>query len=316
MELELLKWIGVFGISLFALIKFSDLFTDSAEKIGLMLGIPSFIVGVTIVSIGTSLPELVTSLIAVAENSSEIVPGNIIGSNIANICLILGVGAVLGKELKISFDIANIDLPILVGSAFLLSFLMWMGGISQAEAVVLIIGFFIYFFYTLSHEARSNQDIAAEEEKKPDFDPKPIIFVLIGAVGIFFGAKYTIESVEQLSAILKIGKEIIAVSAVALGTSLPELAVTLSAVKKKNHEMIIGNVLGSNIFNTFAVAGFPGIIKGLKVPNSLIEVSIPIFLIATIVFYVAAKDRKITRWEGWLFLLLYALSIGKTFGLV
>ena len=122
---DLFLWIGIFIVSLLVLIKASGYFTDSAERIGIFFGIPAFIVGVTIVSIGTSLPELVSSIFAVLRNSSEIVAGNVIGSNIANIFLVLGITAIIGKKLKITYELSHVDMPFLVGSAFLLMLTVW-----------------------------------------------------------------------------------------------------------------------------------------------------------------------------------------------
>ena len=117
---ELIIWIVIFIVSLFVLIKASDFFTDSAEQIGLFLGISPFLIGVTIVSVGTSMPELISSIVAVYQNSSEIVFGNVIGSNIANIFLIIGVASLISSPLRIQYELINVDLPLFVGSTFLL----------------------------------------------------------------------------------------------------------------------------------------------------------------------------------------------------
>ncbi|GAH33655.1 unnamed protein product, partial [marine sediment metagenome] len=122
-----LIWIIVFVVSLFVLIKASDYFTHSAEKIGLFFGIPLFIVGATIVAVGTSLPELISSIFAVLRNSSEIVVGNVVGSNVANIFLVLGIAAIVGRRMKLTYELIHVDLPLLIGSAFLLAVTIWDG---------------------------------------------------------------------------------------------------------------------------------------------------------------------------------------------
>ena len=144
-------------------------------------------------------------------------------------------------------------------------------------------------------------------------EAKPFIILVISGVFVYVGARYTIESIIELSAMLNLGKEVIAVSAVALGTSLPELAVTLSAVKSGNPEMVIGNVLGSNIFNAYAVMGIPGLFSDLIIPKDLIDFGVPALIAVSILFLVSAVDRRVSKWEGWLFLLFYAFFIGKMF---
>ncbi|MCH8329738.1 MAG: calcium/sodium antiporter, partial [Nanoarchaeota archaeon] len=305
---EILIWIAVFVASLFVLIKASDYFTDSAEKIGLFFGLPAFIVGVTIVAIGTSLPELISSIFAVLRNSSEIVVGNVIGSNITNIFLILGIAAIVGKKLKITYELTHVDLPILVGSAFLFAAMIWDGVFSLGEALLSIVGIIIYFLYTVNSE-REYKDVEIKKEmkeelrKKKKLDIKTIAILVLSAVFIFIGARYTIESVIELSEIFNLGKEIIAVSAVALGTSLPELAVSITAVRKGKPEIAVGNILGSNIFNTFVVMGVSALFGVLIIPQSILTFALPMMLIATLMFFFITQTKEVTKWEGYLLLL-------------
>ncbi|MCH8003971.1 MAG: calcium/sodium antiporter [Nanoarchaeota archaeon] len=318
--LEMLIWIAVFVASLFVLIKASGYFTDSAEKIGIFFGLPAFIVGVTIVAIGTSLPELISSIFAVLKNSSEIVVGNVVGSNITNILLILALAAIIGKKLKITFELIHVDLPILVGSAFLFAAMIWDGVFTLPEALLSIVGIIIYFLYTVNSErehkdAEIKKEMKEELRKKKKLDIKTIAILVVSAVFIFIGAKYTIESVIKLSEIFNLGKEIIAVSAVALGTSLPELAVSITAVRKGKPEIAVGNVLGSNIFNTFVVMGVPAFFGALIIPQSILTFGLPMMLIATLLFFFITQEKEITKWEGYLLLLFYVFFIGKLFSL-
>jgi len=140
---------------MFVLIKASDYFTDSAEKIGIFFGLPAFLIGVTIVSIGTSLPELITSIFAVLNNASEIVVSDVIGSNITNIFLVLGVSAIVGKRLKIGFEIIRVDLPMLIGSTFLLAITIYDGIFTLPEALLCILGIIIYLTYTVKTEKKT-----------------------------------------------------------------------------------------------------------------------------------------------------------------
>jgi cation:H+ antiporter len=323
--IDLIIWIGIFIVSLGVLIKSSDYFTESAEKIGIHFGIPAFIVGVTIVAFGTSLPELVSSLIAVFAGSSEIVAANVIGSNIANILLVLGIAAIIAKKFTISHEIESVDLPMLIGSAFLLFMMCLDGKFTFGEGIIMLLGIILYIMYAISShkESLEKDDKHVEGIKKENIGFSTWGILVTSVVFIFIGAKYTIDSVIVISDILDIGKDIIAVIAVALGTSLPELMVTVSAARKGNAEMAVGNVLGSNIFNSFMVMGIPALFAPwfvsegyLKVSTELISFALPIMIIATLLYVFMTRDKKITQWEGWTLILVYVFFVFSTFGLV
>ncbi|MGB3695150.1 MAG: calcium/sodium antiporter [Spirulinaceae cyanobacterium] len=311
---ELLLFCLIFVASLLVLVKASDFFTDSAEKIGLYAGLPPFIIGVTIVSIGTSLPELISSIIAVMEGSSEIVVANVVGSNIANVCLIIGVACIVGtKGLRITYDLVSVDLPLFVGSAFLLVLAVWDKTFSLGEAIIFIIAYIMYLFYTVRDTQDSGQEEAVTPRESSGYLLKQACIVILSVVFIYLGAKYTIDSLVKISAIIGIAKEIIAVSAVALGTSLPELVVTINAAKKGQEEVAVGNVLGSNIFNAFMVMGIPRLVGNLEIPNTVLMSGIPTLLAGTLLLFFATQDKKLTIWEGWLFIIIYVWFIGTTF---
>ena len=174
--------------------------------------------------------------------------------------------------------------------------------------ILLVLGLVVFMVYMVFSGKKKS---AITQRKKIPFSIFPFIIIVGSGALIFIGAKATIDSVIQIANFFNVGSEIIAVTAVALGTSLPELSVTISAVRKKNAEMIVGNVLGSNIFNTFAVLGLPGLFGGLDVPESLIITGLPAMVIATILFLVATQDKQVSRWEGYMFIIFYLLFIGK-----
>lgn len=320
---SLLLLLLIFAISLSVLVKASDVFTNSAEKVGLAMGLPSFIVGVTIVSVGTSLPELLSSLFGIVQGAPEIVVSNVVGSNIANICLIIGTAAILSSHsLRITYNLVSVDLPLFVGSAFLFTLMAWNQAFSQGEALLLVIGYIMYFFYILKTSDEEAQKQAASNEGINDYALstaslfREFLLLVLSGIFIFLGAKFTIESLIDLSGLLNIGKEIIAVSAVAIGTSLPELIVTINAAIKGKAEIAIGNVVGSNIFNTFIVIGIPGLITPLPVPEAVIAKGIPTLVSASLLMFFIAQDNKVTIWEGWLFLFFYIWFIGALFNLI
>lgn len=314
---NLIIWLIIFIVSLFVLIKASDFFTDAAEKIGISLGISPFLVGVTIVSVGTSLPELVSSIIAVYQNSSEIVFGNVVGSNIANIFLIIGVASLISSPLRIQYELINVDLPLFVGSTFLLCLTVLDSNFSTNEAIICILGYFIYVLYSIS-SGKEEQELGRDRDgnSKTTLPIKQIVIVIVSSLFVFLGATYTIESVTKISEILNIAKELIALSAVALGTSLPELIVTISAAKKGNPEIAVGNVLGSNIFNSLVVMGIPRLTGNLVIPEDVIGGGLLVLLAGTIMFFFVTQDKQVTRWEGLIFFLFYGWFIGDIFGLV
>ncbi|WP_028972721.1 calcium/sodium antiporter [Spirochaeta cellobiosiphila] len=305
----MLIWLFVFIISMAALVIASDKFIESAEQAGIALGMPTFLVGVLIIGVGTSLPELVSSLFAIAKGSSEIVVGNVLGSNITNIFLVLGIAAILSKRLTITHDILNIDLPFIFGSALMLYLFMKDGQVTTGEAIFCLIVLVVYLFQSISGD---NQDVP----EKVKMTALGIITLVISPVVIFFGAQYTVESVIHIATIAKIPEEVIALSAVALGTSLPEVMVTISAAKRNNAEMAVGNVIGSNIFNSLAVIGIPGLISTLKVPQSIIDFSLPMFMGTTVLFILLTVDKRVNRGEGAFLVVLYGFFIGRLFHLI
>lgn len=303
---QLVLNLAIFAVSLFALLKASDFFVEAAEKIGLSLGIPPFIIGVTIVAFGTSLPELISSIEAVLMGDSKIVIGNVVGSNIANIALVLGLVAVVGKQVKVNEHIMNVDIPILVTSAFLLCFVVYDQHVSIFEAIILLVALVIFLVYSLN-----NDD--GEETEKIAISWKSYAMLLVAGIAIKFSAEYTIKSVIELSKLLNIGSDVIAASVVALGTSLPEVFVSLAAIKKGKTDMAVGNILGSNIFNTYAVMSIPAFIGTLVIPENILHFALPFMLALTIVFAVMCISKKISRWEGMMLLLFYILFMVELF---
>ena len=302
--MDLLLWIGVFVVSLAFLVKASDWFVNGAEIIGIALGIPPFIVGVTIVAIGTSLPELASSISAVYAGSTDIVAGNAIGSNITNIVLVMGLVALLSKDkIEIKRDIMDVDVPMLVASALILWFLIIDLEFTILDAVILIAGMFIFLAYTFSKS--DNHEEGNEDFTRQSINWKTIALVVGSGVLIYFSANYTVISIQEISSMIGIGTGVIALSLVSLGTSLPEVLVSVTAARKGNTEIAFGNVMGSNIFNTFAVMGIPRFLGPIDIPAAIVDFSLPMMVAVTILFAVISLSRKISRYEGMFLLLFY-----------
>ncbi len=311
----------IFLVSLGTLVKASDFFTDAADRLGISFGLPPFIVGVTIVSVGTSIPELLSSTFAMLQDSSEVVIGNVVGSNIANVCLVIGIASLISsKLLRVTYDLLSVDLPLFAGSAFLLTLMCWDQKITIGESILLLAGYVVYFFYIFKGGSDAIEpDLSpadpAELNRSSTFLVRQSLILVISSIFLYVGARFTIESLIELSEILNVGKEIIAVSAVALGTSLPELMVTASSAAKGKAELAIGNVLGSNIFNIFVVVGFSGLLGQISIPDIVMRQGVPTMISTSVLMFFAAQDKKVTIWEGWLFLIFYAWFIGRTFNL-
>lgn len=326
-------WVIIFLLSLAILVKSADLFVENAEKIGLAFKISPFIIGVTIVAIGTSFPELASSLVAVFKGASEIVVANALGSNIANILLIVGLSAIVARRLIVTRSLIDLDAPLLATATVLFGFTMWDRKIVFGEGILLVLAFVIYFLYTI-HQKRDDEETpelvevlpsrierrrkAMEENKKSGSLQKisfgNFFFLILGVIGLALGANYTIEAVLKLSELLKINTSFIAITAVAVGTSLPELVVSIKAAIKKKYEIALGNVFGSNVFNALLVVGIPALIKPLAVDELTFSIGFPFLVVSTLLFIISGISRRIHLWEGAMYLLIYVLFVVKLIG--
>lgn len=327
----LLIWLAIFCVSLFVLIKAADYFTESAEKIGLAFKISPFVIGATVISIGTSLPELATSLIAVFKNQTEIVAANAIGSNIANILLVVGICAIIAGTLKIKRHLIDIDLPLLVTATALIIIIMWDKQVTLGEGLVAILGYIVYAAYTIKGEKEEKadaggilpgEDIPATREKRHCHRKKDrrwnlglYVILVFSVIALYFGADWIVRSILQLASILKVESSIVAMIALAIGTSLPELAVSVGAVKKKKYAIALGNVFGSNIFNALVIMGIPALFKNLIIDETTFAVGIPFLIGATVLYAFSGIAQKLHRWEGIMYLLIYLLFVIKLIGL-
>lgn len=319
-----LLWIIVFFGTLAILVFAADRFIKAAERIGLGLGIEPFIIGVTLVAVGTSLPELITSIVAVTleDASTDIVLGNVLGSNVTNLCLVLGVVAASTARLDLSFDVLKADLPILMGSAGLLYLSSLDREFSLLEGLIFLGGMATYFGYILKQNKEESAEAmldparsAAKESHRAALSWKEPVIIVIAAAGIYVSARFNVEAIIALSRLFGIGEGFIALTAVALGTSLPELVVSIVAVRTKNSEMAVGNILGSNIFNAFAVMGIPRLFGKIEInAEDDISFSMLTMLVASVLVFFMAQDRRLLRWDGYLLLLLYVLFIGNLIG--
>ena len=309
MWIQLTLWIIALIISLIVLIKSADWFTGSIEKIGLSLGIPAFLIGVTLVSVGTSLPELSTSLVSTISGQTSIVAANVVGSNLFNIAIAIGIPTIVAGGMLFKRNLINLDIPLLAAITALGALIIYDGSVTRLEGALLCIGYVIYLIYTI-HERK---DSAKNEDKadRPKMTLKTALVAILGLIGVMIGSKYVVDSVLNISTILNLPPSILSLTAIALGTSLPEVVVAITAARKKQYEIAIGGIIGSNVFNMTAVLGIPAIITPLLVDPVTIGLALPFLVVVTLLYALSGISKKIHVWEGALFVLIYVLFLTK-----
>ncbi len=309
--IEIVLWIGIFVISMIVMLKGADLFLVSSETIGRILGLSAFLIGAVIVGLGTSLPELAVAIFALIKGEESIIISNAVGSNISNILLIIGVAAIVARQLTVSKSLIDIDLPMLIASTVIFLAIVWNGQVDFGEALILIGSYTIYFFYTIFSEKDIDEEVGRKNKEKISI--KLIVMLVFSAAALIFGAKYLIDSVVHIASFLNIKSALISITAVAIGTSLPELIVSVKAAIAGKSELAIGNIFGSNSFNILMVVGIPALFKQLQVDSVTLQIGIPMMAAATFLFLVSGISRKIYLWEGAMFIMLYIFFIGRLF---
>lgn len=309
-------WIIIFVLAVLALVKSADFFTEAAEEVGIAVRIPPFIVGVTIVGLGTSMPEFATGLLATLKGDHAFVWANILGSNIANILLILGLATLVAGVVKVERDIIKEDLPLLVGGTALTLFTIWDGSVSSFEALTLLGGLGAYLGYAVAgrNEEREVRTTVDESVKQARANLKRNLLLIVATmIGIYLGAEFTVRSATNIAEILHIPSAIVAVTAVALGTSLPELVVSIRAAQAKKFELAIGNIIGSNLMNMFFIGGIVGLLRPTVIEGVIFTLGIPVLIIATILMAFSGISKSYHRWNGAIMLLIYIAFIAKLF---
>ncbi len=317
----IIAWIFIFIVSLLILVKGADWLILGAERIGLAAGLPPFVIGITIVGIGTSLPELISSLVAINQGVNEVVVANAVGSNIANILLVVGFSAVVGKGLSVSKSLITSALPFLAFSAVLFLWIVFDGKVTFSESLVVLVMYSVYILHALFRKDNFyTEEVAALAVKnkvnaKETITFKDYIMIILGSIALTVGAHYLIESIIAVSEIIKIGTGVIAITAVALGTSLPELLVSVKAALSNKSEVALGNIFGSNVFNSLALIGVPGLFGVLTIDDLTLSFGVPTMIVATILLIISSISKKIHIWEGLLYLSVYLFFIIKLFSI-
>ena len=294
------------------LIKGADLFVDGASNIALNFKVSKMLIGLTIVAFGTSAPEFAVSVKGLLSGSFDIVLGNVIGSNILNILLILGVAAMIHplvvksntvkKELPITLLITSLFAVLLSDNLFDKSM---SNNFTRGDGIVLIL-FFLVFIYYLINLMRNKVEESTDE--KVLSLPKSFLYTFIGLVMIIFGSNFVVDSASYLAKAFGVSERIISLTIIALGTSLPELVTSVMATKKGEYDIAIGNAVGSNIFNIGIVIGLPVTILGGISKIAFSYIDLIVMVVTALMLYLFSKnDYKISKREGLSFLILFVV---------
>ncbi|WBW95054.1 calcium/sodium antiporter [Oceanirhabdus sp. W0125-5] len=298
------------------LVKGADFFVDGAARIADFFKIPPAIIGLTIIGFGTSAPELAVNLNAAIKGSTGIVLGNVIGSSIFNILIVLGVIAII-KPLSVSGDILKGDFPFLLVSTvslMLLSVVINPSGVmilSKLDSILLLFLFCIFFYRTINFALKSRTNSETEEYNKKDKGILKNGFItVLGLVGVVLGGNAVVDNSVIIARNFGVSDRIIGLTIVAIGTSLPELVTSLTAIKKQESEMAIGNIIGSNIFNILLVLGLSSLLKPLTITwSSGIDI-IVLMGITVLTYFFCLKNAEISRIEGFTLIMVYVFYSG------
>jgi len=300
-------------IGFFLLLGAAELLVRGAVDLAARLGIPPLVIGMTIIAFGTSAPELVISVDAVMNDATGLAIGNIVGSNIANILLILGVAAIV-RPILVKPDILLQDALMLMGASLLFTVFVVMDAIDQTAAVVFLIVLLVFLW--TSYQQQSNDVVDETRAPTANYPTKKhisisIILVVAGLIGLVLGAELLVDGGTDIARSFNVSEEVIGLTLLALGTSLPELAASVVAARRGHVDVAVGNIVGSNLFNMFAVGGLSALIVPLPVISQISSFDIWVMLASTaMIMPVLIWGWRMTRIHAVIFLILYILYVG------
>lgn len=306
------------ALGLVALFLGGDALVKGAARLASAFGVPALLIGLTIVATGTSMPELLVSLDAAFQGVSDVALGNVIGSNIANIGLILGVAGLIAP-IVVQWSLLRREIPIMIAALVLLYLMARDGMIGQAEGLVLCLGFVAFTVFAYLNARREAGEISAELtqfEEEQGIVPKEAINrpfeagrLLAGVVLLFFGAQWTVSGSVAIARAFNVSDFVIGITLVAVGTSLPELVASIVAAMRKEPDIILGNVIGSNIANVFAIIGVTSLVRPIPVAANIIEIDLPMMVAFGLLPLALVFRRTLSRTLSFAFLALYVAFI-------
>lgn len=299
-------------LGLVALIFGGDALVKGAVGIALKFNVSTLVIGMTVVAFGTSAPELLVSIKAALDNHPEIAIGNVVGSNIANIALVLGITTMI-MPVKVQFSTVRIDWPIMMAASILFYVFSLSGSINWWEGLILSLGIILFTIFTVKYSPKSpesEEDDLEEVEKSTYGLGKSILFIIIGILGLTLGASWLLDGAVQIATKFGVSEHVIGVTIVAFGTSIPELVTSVIAAIKKESDISVGNLIGSNIFNILCVLGFTAIIKETPVSEQVITVDVFWMIgIALLLLPLMWYKYSINRIKGFILTVSYLVYI-------
>ena len=309
--MEMLLQFALLVLGFVCLVKGSDWFVDGAAGIATKFGIPQLIIGLTIVAMGTSAPEAAVSITAAANGSADITIGNIVGSNILNVLIILGLSAVV-FPLTVAKSTILIDIPVTIGVTVLLFVLGLDGNITRIDGIIMLVIFVSYLgflIWSAKREKSLGQDLDSSSEEKSEEKPlsiwKAILLTIVGLALVILGSRFVVDSASFIARRFGLSERFIGLTIVALGTSLPELFTSVVAASKKNCDIAIGNIIGSNLFNILFVVGLSSLIIPVPFAEAFrIDTLVALGSVVALLLFCLPKKR-LSRLGGAIFLLAY-----------
>ncbi len=310
--MEILLQILLLVVGFVLLIKGADWFVDGSSGIATKFGIPQLVIGLTIVAMGTSAPEAAVSISAALKGSADITIGNIVGSNILNILIILGLSSVI-VPIAVAPSTIKIETPFMIAITVVMLLLGLDGEISLIDGIIFIALFIAYLAY-LFVMAKKDMDKQKSEEKPKEISiAKSIIFAIIGLVMIVLGSNITVDAATAIARVVGLSERFIGLTIVALGTSLPELFTSVTAARKGNADIAIGNIVGSNIFNILFVIGLSALITPVPFAANFIFDSIVAIAAGVLLLLCCLWTKSLKRWAGVVMLAGYAAYFAVIF---
>lgn len=296
--MEMIIQLALLALGFVLLVKGADWFVDGAASIAAKLGIPQLVIGLTIVAMGTSAPEAAVSLTAAFHGNADITIGNVVGSNILNILIILGLAAVI-CPMKVARLTAFVDIPVTIVITLLLLLLGYDGTVSRLDAGILLLFFIAYLSYLFAMTKKGLIVGESEEEgAKIQSVPKALLFTVVGLALIIVGSSLAVDAASAIATMLGLSERFIGLTIVALGTSLPELFTSVAAAIKKNPDMAIGNIVGSNIFNILFIVGLSGLVIPVPFVSAFRFDTLIAAVAALLLFVLTLPTKRLGRVAG------------------
>ncbi len=311
-------WLAIFLLilGLIFLWKGAGWLVSGASAIAKNFGVPTIVIGLTIVAFGTSLPELLVSLLSAIKGNSAIAFGNVLGSNIANVFLIFGISLLIAN-LPMKKNTLKIEIPLALGAAIMMLIFSPDGVLSTSDGISLMIGFVIFFVYIIfsTYKGKKETIVITEDEKEEPKQKnllKSSFAIISGLLALTIGGNWTVDGASAIAQALGLSQALIGLTIVAVGTSLPELVTSIVGTIKGETDLVIGNIVGSNIFNTWWILGLSTLIKNIRIEGDFqidLWLNVTTFVLVLIFAFWGKPKNSLKKWQGLIFLMIYIAYI-------